>query len=194
MKKHPTHNKKLSAWVDKMARMCQPDHIVWIDGSLAQKESLEKEATATGEIIPLNQEKLPGCFLHRTAANDVARTEHLTFICTKKKHDAGPNNNWMSPQAAYRKARKIFKGAMQGRTMYVIPFSMGPVGSPFSKIGVELTDSIYVVLNMLIMTRAGEQVLRQLENDDDFTRCLHSNPSNCSRISSARDKPTVPSG
>jgi len=157
-----------------MARMCQPDHIVWIDGSLAQKESLEKEATATGEIIPLNQEKLPGCFLHRTATNDVARTEHLTFICTKKKHDAGPNNNWMSPQAAYRKARKIFKGAMQGRTMYVIPFSMGPVGSPFSKIGVELTDSIYVVLNMLIMTRAGEQVLRQLEKDDDFTKCLHS--------------------
>jgi phosphoenolpyruvate carboxykinase (GTP) len=112
--------------------------------------------------------------LHRTAANDVARTEHLTFICTKKKHDAGPNNNWMSPQAAYRKARKIFRGAMQGRTMYVIPFSMGPVGSPFSKIGVELTDSIYVVLNMLIMTRAGEQVLRQLEKNDDFTRCLHS--------------------
>ena len=157
-----------------MARMCAPIHIVWIDGSLAQKESLEKEATATGEIIPLNQEKLPGCFLHRTAPNDVARTEHLTFICTKKKRDAGPNNNWMSPQAAYRKARKIFKGAMQGRTMYVIPFSMGPVGSPFSKMGVELTDSIYVVLNMLIMTRAGEQVLRQLEKDDDFTRCLHS--------------------
>jgi len=157
-----------------MARMCQPIHIVWIDGSLTQKESLEKEATATGEIIPLNQEKLPGCFLHRTAPNDVARTEHLTFICTKKKHDAGPNNNWMSPQAAYRKARKIFKGAMQGRTMYVIPFSMGPVGSPFSKMGVELTDSIYVVLNMLIMTRAGEQVLRHLEKDDDFTKCLHS--------------------
>jgi len=174
MKRYPTHNKKLIEWVDKMARMCEPGHIVWIDGSVAQKESLEKEATATGEIIPLNQEKLPGCFLHRTAPNDVARTEHLTFICTKKKHDAGPNNNWMSPQAAYRKARKIFKGAMQGRTMYVIPFSMGPVGSPFSKIGVELTDSIYVVLNMLIMTRVGEQVLRQLEKDDDFTRCLHS--------------------
>ncbi|MBI4972566.1 MAG: phosphoenolpyruvate carboxykinase (GTP) [Candidatus Omnitrophica bacterium] len=157
-----------------MARLCQPDQILWIDGSAEQKKKIEEEAIAGGEIIPLNQKELPGCFLHRTAPNDVARTEHLTYICTKRKRDAGPNNNWMPPQSAYRKARAIFKGAMLGRTMYVVPFSMGPVGSPFSKIGVELTDSKYVVLNMLIMTRAGEAVLRQLEKDDDFTKCLHS--------------------
>jgi phosphoenolpyruvate carboxykinase (GTP) len=135
---------------------------------------LEKEATASGELIPLNREELPRCFLHRTHPEDVARTEHLTFICTKKKHDAGPTNNWMSPAVAYRKAKAIFKGAMAGRTMYVIPFSMGPVGSPFSKIGIELTDSIYVVLNMRIMTRIGSAVLEQLGTEGEFTRCLHS--------------------
>jgi phosphoenolpyruvate carboxykinase (GTP) len=174
MTKIPTRNKKLIAWVNKMARMCQPDEIVWIDGSSEEKKKLEEEALAQGELIRLNQDKLPGCFLHRTSIDDVARTEHLTFICTKRKHDAGPTNNWMSPGVAYRKAKAIFKGAMRGRTMYVIPFSMGPVGSPFSKIGVELTDSRYVVLNMLIMTRAGEAVLKQLEGDAEFTRCLHS--------------------
>ncbi|MBP7215731.1 MAG: phosphoenolpyruvate carboxykinase (GTP) [Candidatus Omnitrophica bacterium] len=174
MTKFPTHNKKLKEWVEKMARMCQPDAIVWIDGSLEQKARLEKEALETGELFQLNQDKLPGCFLHRTAIDDVARTEHLTFICTKNKNDAGPNNNWMSPMSAYRKARAIFKGAMRGRTMYVIPFSMGPVGSAFSKIGVELTDSRYVVLNMMIMTRVGDSVLRQLEKEDKFTHCLHS--------------------
>jgi phosphoenolpyruvate carboxykinase (GTP) len=172
--KHPTHNKKLQDWVNKMSGMCQPDDIVWIDGSREQRHAIEKEAMAIGEIAQLNQEKLPGCFLHRTAPDDVARTEHLTFICTKKKHDAGPTNNWMSPKTAYRRARKIFKGAMKARTMYVIPFSMGPIGSPFSKIGVELTDSRYVVLNMLTMARVGEAVLRQLEKDDEFTKCLHS--------------------
>jgi len=172
--KYPTSNKKLVNWVNKMARLCQPDDIVWIDGSAEQRRKIEEEAITSGELIPLNQKKLPGCFLHRTAVNDVARTEHLTFICTKKKKDAGPNNNWMQPRIAYAKAREIFKGSMRGRTMYVIPFSMGPVGSDFSKIGVELTDSRYVVANMMIMTRAGESVLRQLEKEDDFTRCLHS--------------------
>ncbi len=174
MSKFPTNNKKLIEWVNKMARMCEPDEIVWINGSLEQKNKLEKEAIGDGEIIPLNKEKLPDCFLHRTGADDVARTEHLTFICTRKKHEAGPTNNWMSPAKAYKKARGIFKGAMRGRTMYVIPFSMGPVGSEFSKIGVELTDSRYVVLNMLIMTRAGEAVLKQLEGKSEFTKCLHS--------------------
>ena len=174
MIKSLTRNKGLKDWVSKMARLCEPDGIVWIDGTCAQKEALEKEALESGELILLNQEKLTRCFLHRTAIDDVARTEHLTFICTKKKHDAGPTNNWMSPAAAYRKARAIFKSAMRGRTMYVIPFSMGPVGSTFSKIGVELTDSRYVVLNMLIMTRVGETVLRQLEKEDSFTKCLHS--------------------
>jgi len=173
-KKYPTHNKKLINWVNKMVRLCQPENIVWIDGSPTQREALEKEAVASGELIPLNQQKLPHCFLHRTAPDDVARTEHLTFICTKRKREAGPTNNWMPPRLAYKRAKAIFKGAMQKRTMYVIPFAMGPVGSPFSKIGVELTDSIYVVLNMLIMTRVGEAVLRQLEKEDNFTKCLHS--------------------
>ncbi len=185
MKNFPTKSKNLVNWVNKMARMCRPEHIVWIDGSSEQRHQLEDGCVADGELIKLNQEKLPGCFLHRTSPDDVARTEHLTFICTKKKGDAGPTNNWMSPYTAYRKAISIFKGAMAGRTMYVIPFSMGPVGSPFSKIGVELTDSRYVVLNMLIMARCGKDVLQQLEkNEEDaerrrkkeisFTRCLHS--------------------
>ncbi|MCX5715081.1 MAG: phosphoenolpyruvate carboxykinase (GTP) [Candidatus Omnitrophica bacterium] len=174
MNDFPTTNKKLIDWVKKSAELCKPDDIVWIDGSQQQQELLQKEAIARGELIELNREKLSGCFLHRTAIDDVARTEHLTFICTKNKQDAGPTNNWMSPGAAYRKARAIFKGAMRGRTMYVIPFSMGPVGSSFSKIGVELTDSRYVVLNMLIMTRAGSAVLRQLDKNDNFTKCLHS--------------------
>ena len=135
--------------------MCEPDGIVWIDGSEEEKDRLTQEAVATGEIQLSNQEKLPGCLYHRTAVNDVARTEDLTYICTTLREDAGPTNNWMSPEEGYRRAGEIFQGAMRGRTMYVIPFSMGPVGSPFSKIGVELTDSIYVVLNMRIMTHVG---------------------------------------
>jgi len=169
-----THNQNLLDWIKKMAEMCQPDDIVLIDGSAEQKAKLEKEAVAAGELIPLNEEKLPGCFLHRTNPNDVARTEHLTFICSKREEDAGPTNNWMSPHDGYAKAREIFKGAMKGRTMYVIPFSMGPVGSEFSKIGVELTDSRYVVLNMLIMTRAGSSVMAVLDKGAEFTKCLHS--------------------
>lgn len=157
-----------------MAAMCKPDEVVWIDGSVKQKEALEKEALATGELVRLNEKKYPGCFYHRTAQNDVARTEHLTYICSHNAEDAGPTNNWMEPKEAYGRARDIFSGSMRGRTMYVIPFSMGPVGSPFSKIGVELTDSIYVVLNMMIMTRAGEKVLDALGTDGEFTKCLHS--------------------
>jgi phosphoenolpyruvate carboxykinase (GTP) len=174
MSKIPTHNKKLIDWVEKCARLCEPDDIVWIEGTAEEKAQLEKECVAAGELIPLNNEKLPGCFLHRTNPNDVARTEHLTFICTREKADAGPNNNWMDPKDAYQKARDIFKGSMKGRKMYVIPFSMGPVGSPFSKIGIELTDSRYVVLNMAIMTRIGSDVLKQLGPEGDFTHCLHS--------------------
>ncbi len=182
MKRHLTTSKNLIDWINKIAKLCEPDDIVWIDGSHAQKKELEDKCIATGELIKLNQNILPECFLHRTSQDDVARTEHLTFICTKKKQDAGPNNNWMPTQAAYRKAKAIFKGAMRGRVMYVIPFSMGPVGSQFSKIGVELTDSKYVVLNMLIMTRCGVEVLRQLEKNEElsrspaevFTKCLHS--------------------
>jgi phosphoenolpyruvate carboxykinase (GTP) len=169
-----THNKKLKEWVDKMAAMCQPDEIVWIDGSIEQKLKLEKEAISSGELIPLNDEKLPGCFLHRTNPNDVARTEHLTFICTRRKKDAGPTNNWMKPRDGYSKARDIFKGSMKGRTMYVIPFSMGPIGSPISKVGIEITDSPYVVCNMHIMTRVGTKVLEALGTDGEFIPCMHS--------------------
>jgi phosphoenolpyruvate carboxykinase (GTP) len=157
-----------------MAAMCQPDSIHWCDGSDEERQRLTAQAVKTGELIELNQEKLPDCFLHRTAANDVARTEHLTYICTSFQGDAGPTNNWMSPREAYRKARDYFNGAMKGRTMYVVPFAMGPVGSPFSKIGVELTDSIYVVLNMRIMTRMGSEVMDALGPQGEFTKCLHS--------------------
>ena len=169
-----TGHKKLDSWVRKMAAMCKPERIVLIDGSERQRKALEKEAMAAGEIIRLNPEKLPGCFLHRSQRDDVARTEHLTFICTGRKEEAGPNNNWMAPEEAYKKAEGLFQGAMKGRVMYVIPFSMGPVGSPFSKAGVELSDSIYVVLNMLIMTRVGLAVLKQLGKAGEFTKCLHS--------------------
>jgi len=169
-----TNNKVLNSWINDMAKMCNPDDIVWIRGTEEEKVKFEKEAFATGELFQLDQEKLPGCVLHRTAINDVARTENLTFICTSKKEDAGPTNNWMSPSEGYSKAGEFFKNSMSGRTMYVIPFSMGPVGSPFSKIGVELTDSIYVVLNMKIMTRTGDSILESLGESGDFTKCLHS--------------------
>jgi len=169
-----TNHQGLKKWIDECAAMCKPDKIVWIDGSDAQRDALRAEAVASGEILALNQKKLPGCYYHRTAINDVARTEHLTYICTKEKDDAGPTNNWMSPDEGYRRAGEIFKESMRGRTMYVIPFSLGPVGSVFSKIGVELTDSIYVVLNMLIMVRCGKDVLEILGDNGDFTRCLHS--------------------
>jgi len=168
-----TKNKPLLSWIEEMAEMCQPDRIYWCDGSVEEKERLEKEACDSGELIKLNQEKLPGCFFHRTNPNDVARTEDLTFICTPDKNDAGPNNNWMSPEDGYKRAGEIFTGSMIGRTMYVMPFSMGPVGSPLAKIGVQLTDSIYVVLNMRIMTRMGKHVLDTLGEWGEFTKCLH---------------------
>ena len=164
----------LENWIKECAALCQPDKIVWIDGSDTQRDALRAEACASGEILKLNQNKMPGCYYHRTAANDVARTEHLTYICTPDKEDAGPNNNWMSPEEGYRRASEIFRGSMRGRTMYVIPFSLGPVGSVFSKVGVELTDSIYVVLNMLIMVRCGNEVIEALGENGAFARCLHS--------------------
>jgi phosphoenolpyruvate carboxykinase (GTP) len=169
-----SQHRELQEWVEENVRLCQPDRVVWIDGSEEEQQRLTLEAAATGEVILLNHEKLPGCLYHRTAVNDVARTEDLTYICTALREDAGPTNNWMSPEEGYRRAGEILRGAMRGRTMYVIPFSMGPVGSPFSKIGVELTDSIYVVLNMRIMTHVGAAVLKQLGAGGEFTRCLHS--------------------
>ncbi|MDY3972858.1 MAG: phosphoenolpyruvate carboxykinase (GTP) [Clostridia bacterium] len=170
-----TENKTVLAWLDEMSAMCQPDKIVWIDGSEEQLDALREEAVATGEMIKLNEEKLPGCYYHRTAENDVARVEDRTFICTPTEEEAGPINNWMAPDEMYAKLKALYNGSMKGRTMYVIPYSMGPVGSPFSKIGIELTDSIYVVLNMAIMTRIGQKVMDQLGNDPDaeFIKCLH---------------------
>jgi len=164
----------VQSWVERMAAMCQPDDIYWCDGSEEERQRLTAMAVAHGELEALNQDTLPGCYLHRTAENDVARTEHLTYICTSFQGDAGPTNNWMSPRVAYHNASKIFAGSMQGRTMYVVPFAMGPVGSPFTKIGIELTDSVYVVLNMRIMTRMGEAVLDSLGPHGEFTQCLHS--------------------
>ena len=170
-----TNNKTVLAWIKEMADMCQPDQQVWIDGSEEQLEALRAEAVATGELIKLNEEKLPGCYYHRTAENDVARVEDRTFICTPTEIEAGPINNWMDPAEMYAKLKGLYTGAMKGRTMYIIPYSMGPIGSPFSKIGIELTDSIYVVLNMAIMTRVGQKVMDQLGDADDaeFVKCLH---------------------
>ncbi len=168
-----TNNKYVNNWIAEMAEMTQPDKIVWIDGSEEQTNALREEACATGEMIRLNPELLPNCFLHRTAVNDVARVENRTFICTRKKEDAGNINNWMDPKECYEKLSKLYRGSMKGETMYVIPYSMGVVGSDFAKIGIELTDSIYVVLNMLIMTRAGKKVIDALGDSPDFIKGLH---------------------
>lgn len=168
-----TKNKKVLDFVTKSAELAEPDRIVWIDGSEAQLEELRKEGCATGEMIKLNEEKLPGCYYHRTAENDVARVEARTFICCKNKEDAGPINYWMDPNEAYKLCGEIARGKMKGRTMYVIPYSMGVVGSPFSKIGIEVTDSIYVVLNMAIMTRVGLDCYDALGEDGDFIKGFH---------------------
>ena len=168
-----TKNKSVLSWIEEKVALVQPDKIVWIDGSEEQLEALRAEACKTGEMIKLNEEKLPGCYLHRTAVNDVARVEHRTFICSEKEEDAGPTNNWMAPDKAYKMLYDIARGSYRGRTMYVIPYSMGPVGSPFAKYGVELTDSIYVVLNMAIMTRVGQSVFDALGDSDDWVRGLH---------------------
>ena len=168
-----TQNKKVLDFVKESAELACPDEIVWIDGSEAQLKKLREEACKTGEMIKLNQEKLPGCYYHRTAENDVARVEARTFICCKNKEDAGPINYWMDPQEAYALCRAIAKGKMKGRTMYVIPYSMGVVGSSFSKIGIEVTDSIYVVLNMAIMTRVGLDCYEALGKDGDFIKGFH---------------------
>ncbi len=166
-------NKSVNAWIEEMKALVKPDNVVLIDGSEEQYEALRAEACSTGEMIKLNEEKLPGCYLHRTAVNDVARVEDRTFICAKTKEAAGPTNNWMDPQEAYKMLYDIARDSYKGRTMYVIPYSMGPVGSEFSKIGIELTDSIYVVLNMAIMTRVGNDVLAALGDSEDWIKGLH---------------------
>lgn len=168
-----TTNKKVLQFVDEAVALAKPDKVIWIDGSEAQLEALRKEAIASGEMIKLNDEKLPGCLYHRTKPNDVARVEGRTFICSRRKEDAGPTNNWMNPEEMYKKLKAIAKDSMIGRTMYVIPFSMGAVNSPFAKIGIETTDSIYVVLNMAIMTRIGQKVLDKLGDSEDVVRGFH---------------------
>ena len=169
-----TKNPTVLKWLDEVKELLQPDKVVWIDGSEEQVEALRAEACQSGEIIKLNQEKLPGCYLHRTNPNDVARVEDRTFICTATKEEAGPTNNWCDPKEMYDKLYKIARGSYKGRTMYIIPYSMGPIGSPIAKIGIEVTDSIYVVLNMVIMTRVSPKVLEVLGDSNDWVRGLHS--------------------
>ena len=168
-----TQNKSILSWIDEKVELVKPDKIVWIDGSKEQIEELRKEACSTGELIKLNEELLPDCYYHRTAVNDVARVEDRTFICSKKEEDAGPTNHWMDPEKAYKMLYDIARDSYKGRTMYVIPYSMGPIGSPLAKVGIELTDSIYVVLNMCIMTRVGKKVLEVLGDSNDWVRGLH---------------------
>lgn len=169
-----TNNQKVLDFVNESAALCQPQRVIWIDGSQEQLDALRNEGLRTGELILLNQELLPGCVLHRSALNDVARVEARTFICSRKEEDCGPTNNWMEPGKAYELLNGIFKDSMKGRDMYVIPYSMGPVGSRFSKVGIEITDSIYVVLSMHIMTRIGVAVLNQIGAHGDFVKGLHS--------------------
>ena len=169
-----TNNVHITKWVEEMAALCKPESIVWIDGSEEQLEQLRHEAMGTGELIKLNEEKLPGCYLHRSDPNDVARVEGRTFICSRRQEDAGPTNNWMDPKEMYEKLYGIYDGSMKGRTMYVIPYSMGVVGSDFAKYGIELTDSIYVVVSMAIMTRIGKTVLDAIGDSADYIKGLHS--------------------
>ncbi|MBQ6848358.1 MAG: phosphoenolpyruvate carboxykinase (GTP) [Clostridia bacterium] len=169
-----TNNPTLTKWLEEMKALLTPDKVVWIDGSDEQREELRALAVQLGELTKLNQDVLPGCYLHRTNPNDVARVEDRTFICSKTKENAGPTNNWCDPDEMYEKLYKIAKGSYKGRTMYIIPYSMGPIGSPIAKIGVEITDSVYVVLNMLIMTRVSPKVLEVLGDSDDWVRGLHS--------------------
>ncbi|MBR2616500.1 MAG: hypothetical protein IKC69_07475 [Clostridia bacterium] len=165
-----TTNVTVNKWIEEMKALLTPDQIVWITGEEAQLEALREESVRTGEMLKLNEEKLPGCYLHRTRPNDVARVEDRTFICTSVKEDAGPTNNWCAPAEMYEKLYSIARGTYKGRTMYVIPFSMGPIGSPLAKAGIEVTDSIYVVLNMAIMTRVGTKVLEALGDSNDWVR------------------------
>jgi phosphoenolpyruvate carboxykinase (GTP) len=161
-------------WVDEVARTTRPDRVVWCDGSEAENQRLVEGMLEDGTLIRLNEQAAPGCTLHRSHPSDVARTEHLTFIASRRQQDAGPTNNWMAPQDAKDRVGPLFDGVMTGRTMYVVPYVMGPLGSPFSKVGIEVTDSPYVVANMRIMTRMGQAALDQLGGSDEFVPGLHS--------------------
>ncbi|MBI3848866.1 MAG: phosphoenolpyruvate carboxykinase (GTP) [Verrucomicrobia bacterium] len=167
-------NQTVLAWVDEMAKLCQPDNIFWCDGSEVEQQALTAEAVAKGILIQLNPEKLPGCYYHRSNPNDVARSEQCTYICTPTQEEAGPTNNWSPPKETYQKLHGLCRGAMRGRTMYVVPYLMGPPGSSLAKVGIELTDSLYVVLSMRIMTRMGAIAYEHLGDSQDFNRGLHS--------------------
>ena len=164
----------LRAWVDEVASLTQPDTIHWCDGSDTENERLIDEMLGDETLIRLNEDKYPNCYLHRSDPSDVARVEHLTFVCTRDEDDAGPNNHWMDPAEAHRKIDALFEGAMRGRTMYVIPYCMGPIESPYARLGVEITDSPYVVVNMRLMTRMGKRALARIEREGRFVRGLHS--------------------
>ena len=168
-----TSNPHVQAWVKDQVRLCQPDRVVWCTGAPSEKKTLEDAAVAQGILLRLNPEKLPGCFYHRSNPNDVARVENATFICTPHEEEAGPTNNWSEPKAMYARLNALAAGAMKGRTMYVVPYLMGPPGSPMTKVGIEITDSIYVVLSMRIMTRMGTVAWEHLGDSDDFSRGLH---------------------
>ena len=165
---------ELQEWVDSVAARTQPDNIHWCDGSEAESQSLIEAMCESGVLSPLNQESFPDCYLHLSNPSDVARVEHLTFVCTSNQEDAGPNNNWMTPADAHRKIDALFDGAMKGRTMYVIPYCMGPIKSPYARLGVEITDSPYVVVNMRLMTRMGTDALKRIEKEGVFVKGLHS--------------------
>ncbi len=169
-----TSNAALKAWVQEVAQLTQPDQIHWCTGSQSEHDALIKEMLNSGDLIALNQQTHPNCYLHRSNPSDVARVEHLTLVCTRTKEDAGPNNIWMDPEEAHTKIDNLFRGAMRGRTLYVIPYCMGPIDSPYSRCGVEITDSPYVVANMRIMTRMGTAALQRIERDGTFVKGLHS--------------------
>ncbi len=166
--------KPVEQWVEQVAATTQPKRIVWCDGSDEEYEKLVREMLDDGTLIELNQQLYPGCYLHRSHPNDVARTEHLTFVCTRNKEDAGPNNNWMDPREAKERVGALFRGAMRNRTMYVLPYLMGPPSSPYARVGVEVTDSPYVAVSMRIMTRMGRIALERLGSSEDFVKGQHS--------------------
>jgi phosphoenolpyruvate carboxykinase (GTP) len=169
-----TTNQELKSWVDQVAELTQPDTVYWCDGSRAEYQKLAAEMESTGSFIKLNPETHPGCYLHRSDPTDVARVEHLTYVCTSREADAGPNNNWLDPNEARAKMRDLYSGCMKGRTLYVIPYCMGPIDSPLSRCGVEITDSPYVVVNMHLMTRMGATALKRIEREGIFIKGLHS--------------------
>ena len=164
----------LESWVEEAAKLTKPDRVVYCDGSAAEYQRMIELLLRAGDTFTLNEKTYPNCYLHRSTVNDVARTEHLTFICTPDKDDAGPTNNWMDPDAAKHKVGALFDGAMRGRTMYVVPYIMGPVSSPISKVGVEVTDSPYVVASMYIMSRMGNVAMERLGSSGEFVPGLHS--------------------